>query len=256
MESNSPKKIQFAVPLFESHLDPEAAEQIRRRRPTPASLVILNESSPEVDEKRENNPQGENAEMSPQQRKKSVYTPPTMKELQLLVEHHLQKQEQPKQDYSESDPSCLDELSPMMTECCHSNGAPACLADTDWGTLNCCEHISNQTGIQLLLNDEEPPDNSSVAVTGTEQVAPLKCNDDVPHQFSRSSQDQQTETGTDEQTLRPQRKDTPFLRQPPPLMAELRHMGLENGLDLEAVAALALRIRSLLEWAKLRSRCL
>ncbi|XP_072117853.1 protein phosphatase 1 regulatory subunit 1C isoform X5 [Mobula birostris] len=219
MESNSPKKIQFAVPLFESHLDPEAAEQIRRRRPTPASLVILNESSPEVDEKRENNPQGENAEMSPQQRKKSVYTPPTMKaELQLLVEHHLQKQEQPKQDYSESDPSCLDELSPMMTECCHSNGAPACLADTDWGTLNCCEHISNQTGIQLLLNDEEPPDNSSVAVTGTEQVAPLKCNDDVPHQFSRSSQDQQTETGTDEQTLRPQRKDTPFLRQPPPLM--------------------------------------
>ncbi|XP_051876751.1 protein phosphatase 1 regulatory subunit 1C isoform X4 [Pristis pectinata] len=164
MESNSPKKIQFAVPLFQSHLDPEAAEQIRRRRPTPASLVILNESSPEVDEKRENNPQGENAEMSPQQRKKSVYTPPTMKELQLLVEHHLQKQEQPEQDYSESDPSCLDELSPMMTECCHSNGAPACLADTDWGTLNCCEHISNQTDIKLLLNAEDHPGNSSIGV--------------------------------------------------------------------------------------------
>lgn len=28
MESNSPKKIQFAVPLFQSHLDPEAAEQV------------------------------------------------------------------------------------------------------------------------------------------------------------------------------------------------------------------------------------
>ncbi|XP_072903176.1 protein phosphatase 1 regulatory subunit 1C isoform X7 [Hemitrygon akajei] len=144
MESNSPKKIQFAVPLFESHLDPEAAEQIRRRRPTPASLVILNESSPEVDEKRENNPQGENAEMSPQQRKKSVYTPPTMK------------------------------------------------------------------------------------VTGTEQVAPLKCNDDVPHLFSRSSQDQQTETGTDEQTLRPRRKDTPFLHQPPPLMTGVKHLRSKN----------------------------
>ncbi|XP_059822777.1 protein phosphatase 1 regulatory subunit 1C isoform X3 [Hypanus sabinus] len=229
MESNSPKKIQFAVPLFESHLDPEAAEQIRRRRPTPASLVILNESSPEVDEKRENNPQGENAEMSPQQRKKSVYTPPTMKaELQLLVEQHLQKQEQPKQDYSESDPSCLDELSPMMTECCHSKGAPACLAGTDWGTLKSCEHISNQTGIQLLLNAEEPPDNSSIAVTGTEQVAPLKCNDDVPHPFSRSSQDQQTETGTDEQTLRPRRKDTPFLHQPPPLMTGVKHLRSKN----------------------------
>ncbi|XP_007888297.1 protein phosphatase 1 regulatory subunit 1C isoform X4 [Callorhinchus milii] len=84
MEPNSPKKIQFAMPLFQSQLDPEAAEQIRRRRPTPASLVILNESSPEVDEKRENNPQGKNAEMSPQQRKKSVYTPPTMKGVKLL----------------------------------------------------------------------------------------------------------------------------------------------------------------------------
>ncbi|XP_075462885.1 protein phosphatase 1 regulatory subunit 1C isoform X3 [Ascaphus truei] len=48
MEPNSPKKIQFAVPLFQSQLDPEAAEQIRKRRPTPASLVILNDhSSPE-----------------------------------------------------------------------------------------------------------------------------------------------------------------------------------------------------------------
>ncbi|XP_067890687.1 protein phosphatase 1 regulatory subunit 1C isoform X2 [Heterodontus francisci] len=215
MEPNSPKKIQFAMPLFQSHLDPEAAEQIRRRRPTPASLVILNESSPEVDEKKENNPQGENAEMSPQQRKKSVYTPPTMKELQLLVEHHLQKQEQPEQDYSESDPSCLDELSPMMTECCHSNGAPAFLADTDWGPLNCCEHISNQTGIKLLLNAEDHPGNSSIGVTGTEQVVPLKCNGDA--------QQQQTETYTDEQTLKPRRKDTPFQHQPP-LMTGVKHL--------------------------------
>uniref|UniRef100_UPI00398F5823 protein phosphatase 1 regulatory subunit 1C isoform X2 n=1 Tax=Pristiophorus japonicus TaxID=55135 RepID=UPI00398F5823 len=227
MEPNSPKKIQFAMPLFQSHLDPEAAEQIRRRRPTPASLVILNESSPEVDEKRENNPQGENTEMSPQQRKKSVYTPPTMKELQLLVEHHLQKQEQPEQDYSESDPSCLDELSPMMTECCHSNGAPAFLADTDWGPLNCCEHISNQTGIKLLLNAEDHPGNSSIGVTGTEQVVSLKCNDDVPHQFSRSSEQQKTETDTDEQSLKPRRKDTPFQHQPP-LMTVVKHLRTQN----------------------------
>lgn len=30
MEPNSPKKIQFAVPLFQSQIDPEAAEQVRR----------------------------------------------------------------------------------------------------------------------------------------------------------------------------------------------------------------------------------
>ncbi|KAF7245061.1 Protein phosphatase 1 regulatory subunit 1C, partial [Varanus komodoensis] len=46
MEPNSPKKIQFAVPLFQSQIDPEAAEQIRKRRPTPASLVIMTDSPP------------------------------------------------------------------------------------------------------------------------------------------------------------------------------------------------------------------
>ncbi|XP_074071665.1 protein phosphatase 1 regulatory subunit 1C isoform X1 [Macrotis lagotis] len=80
MEPNSPKKIQFAVPLFQSQIAPEAAEQIRKRRPTPASLVILNEhNSPEIDEKRVTNSQAESQNASPKQRKQSVYTPPAMK---------------------------------------------------------------------------------------------------------------------------------------------------------------------------------
>ncbi|XP_074822960.1 protein phosphatase 1 regulatory subunit 1C isoform X2 [Natator depressus] len=80
MEPNSPKKIQFAVPLFQSQIDPVAAEQIRKRRPTPASLVIMNEHSPpEIDEKRKNNSQGESQNASPKQRKQSVYTPPAIK---------------------------------------------------------------------------------------------------------------------------------------------------------------------------------
>ncbi|KAG8432512.1 hypothetical protein GDO86_016961 [Hymenochirus boettgeri] len=78
MEPNSPKKIQFAVPVFQSQLDPEASEQIRKRRPTPASLVILNEHSPpEIDEKRMNSTNEEN--VSPKQRKQSVFTAPAMK---------------------------------------------------------------------------------------------------------------------------------------------------------------------------------
>jgi len=32
MEPNSPKKIQFAVPLFQSQLDPQAAEHVSRER--------------------------------------------------------------------------------------------------------------------------------------------------------------------------------------------------------------------------------
>ncbi|KAG2458913.1 PPR1C phosphatase, partial [Polypterus senegalus] len=46
MEPNSPKKIQFAVPLFQSQLDPQASEQIRKRRPTPATLVIIDDQAP------------------------------------------------------------------------------------------------------------------------------------------------------------------------------------------------------------------
>nr|XP_012641253.1 protein phosphatase 1 regulatory subunit 1C [Microcebus murinus] len=80
MEPNSPKKIQFAVPLFQSQIAPEAAEQIRKRRPTPASLVILNEhNTPEIDDKRVPNTQVESQNAPPKQRKQSVYTPPAMK---------------------------------------------------------------------------------------------------------------------------------------------------------------------------------
>ncbi|KAM9248757.1 protein phosphatase 1 regulatory subunit 1C isoform 1-T1 [Dugong dugon] len=96
MEPNSPKKIQFAVPLFQSQIAPEAAEQlglccsqIRKRRPTPASLVILNEHNPpEIDDKRVTNTQGESQNASPKQRKQSVYTPPAMKGVKHLKDQN------------------------------------------------------------------------------------------------------------------------------------------------------------------------
>ncbi|NXL44353.1 PPR1C phosphatase, partial [Podilymbus podiceps] len=85
MEPNSPKKIQFAVPLFQSQIDPEAAEQIRKRRPTPASLVIMNEHVPPALPALVSYclslcfvpPQCQSA--SPKQRKQSVFTPPALK---------------------------------------------------------------------------------------------------------------------------------------------------------------------------------
>ncbi|KAM4699645.1 protein phosphatase 1 regulatory subunit 1A isoform 3-T4 [Discoglossus pictus] len=90
MESNSPRKIQFTVPLLEPHLDPEAAEQIRRRRPTPATLVLSSDQS------------------SP--------------ELQLLAEHHLCKQG----SEDEGTPQRQDSLDdrPSVGCCCHGNTAP------------------------------------------------------------------------------------------------------------------------------------
>uniref|UniRef100_A0A8D0SH05 Protein phosphatase 1 regulatory subunit 1A n=1 Tax=Sus scrofa TaxID=9823 RepID=A0A8D0SH05_PIG len=94
-QDHSPRKIQFTVPLLEPHLDPEAAEQIRRRRPTPATLVLTSDqSSPEVDEDRIPNPLLKpTLSMSPRQRKKVTRTTPTMKELQMMVEHHLGQQQ-------------------------------------------------------------------------------------------------------------------------------------------------------------------
>ncbi|KAK6315270.1 protein phosphatase 1 regulatory subunit 1A [Coregonus clupeaformis] len=82
MEPNSPKKIQFSVPMFQRQLDPQASEHIRKRRPTPATHVIyLPPDLTAADDKQMTSHQGEvqSAESSPAQRKHSVYTPPTMK---------------------------------------------------------------------------------------------------------------------------------------------------------------------------------
>ncbi|XP_074836028.1 protein phosphatase 1 regulatory subunit 1A isoform X2 [Carettochelys insculpta] len=89
MEPNSPRRIQFTVPLLEPHLDPEAAEQIRRRRPTPATLVLSSDQS------------------SP--------------ELQMMVEHHLCKQ----QGEEEEDAS-VGSQEPHSPGCCrHGNTDPS-----------------------------------------------------------------------------------------------------------------------------------
>ncbi|XP_036806799.1 protein phosphatase 1 regulatory subunit 1A isoform X2 [Oncorhynchus mykiss] len=81
MDTGSPRKIQFTMPLLDSHLDPEAAEQIRRRRPTPATLVASSDqSSPEIDEDRLPNQLYKAALMnSPRQRRKGARATPTMK---------------------------------------------------------------------------------------------------------------------------------------------------------------------------------
>ncbi|XP_069735562.1 protein phosphatase 1 regulatory subunit 1A isoform X2 [Phaenicophaeus curvirostris] len=100
MEPGSPRRIQFTEPLLEPHLDPEAAEQIRRRRPTPANLVLSSDqSSPEIDEDRlPHSLLKSGLAVSPRQRKKVSRTTPTMKELQMMVEHHLCKQARGEED--------------------------------------------------------------------------------------------------------------------------------------------------------------
>ncbi|KAM9176932.1 LOW QUALITY PROTEIN: protein phosphatase 1 regulatory subunit 1A [Mergus octosetaceus] len=140
MEPNSPRKIQFTVPLLEPHLDPEAAEQIRRRRPTPANLVLSSDqSSPEIDEDRLPPLLKSGLAMSPRQRKKVSRTT-HMKELQMMVEHHLCKQAQAEEEEEEAaaaaaaaasqehGPGCCHHGDSGDTEHSHSPGGSCPLA--------------------------------------------------------------------------------------------------------------------------------
>uniref|UniRef100_A0A1A8L7J7 Protein phosphatase 1, regulatory (Inhibitor) subunit 1C n=1 Tax=Nothobranchius pienaari TaxID=704102 RepID=A0A1A8L7J7_9TELE len=77
MEPGSPKKIQFAVPPLQGQLDPQAAEHIRRRRPTPATLQIYRQPGPDVGDHQSTSGESQNSDTS--QRKQSAYAPPTMK---------------------------------------------------------------------------------------------------------------------------------------------------------------------------------
>ncbi|XP_041646029.1 protein phosphatase 1 regulatory subunit 1C-like [Cheilinus undulatus] len=76
MEPSSPKKIQFAVPPLQGQLDPQAAEHIRRRRPTPATLQIYRQPGTDGDQ---HNASGESQASEASQRKQSTYAPPSMK---------------------------------------------------------------------------------------------------------------------------------------------------------------------------------
>ncbi|XP_063808280.1 protein phosphatase 1 regulatory subunit 1A isoform X1 [Pseudophryne corroboree] len=159
MEPNSPRKIQFTVPLLEPHLDPEAAEQIRRRRPTPATLVLSSDqSSPEIDEERiPNNLQKSTLSMSPHQRKKVTRTTPTMKELQLLAEHHFCKQGSEDEGTPQSQNSVDNR--PGLGCCCHGN-TPPIQASQQMSSCSCYTQDGQQENNSLGRKQDSQLDSS------------------------------------------------------------------------------------------------
>ncbi|XP_062993987.1 protein phosphatase 1 regulatory subunit 1B isoform X3 [Elgaria multicarinata webbii] len=85
------KKIQFAVPAPPSQLDPRAVEMIRRRRPTPALLFQLSEtSSPEDEATPYQRALGEGYHLKNKRNSPCVYTPPSLKAVQRLAQSHLE----------------------------------------------------------------------------------------------------------------------------------------------------------------------
>ncbi|XP_072522610.1 protein phosphatase 1 regulatory subunit 1A-like [Salminus brasiliensis] len=165
METGSPRKIQFTVPLLDSHLDPEAAEQ--------------SHLTAEVDEDRLSNHLYKQALLnSPRQRRKGAKGTPTMKELQFMVEHHLYRQQQGAAD--ESSESCLSErTSPDAMPC----GEELPVDEGTWTTeketvealekLRCqMESLSEAAGGTEPSPAREQPGSAAVTPATSQQQAP------------------------------------------------------------------------------------
>ncbi|XP_044303039.1 protein phosphatase 1 regulatory subunit 1B isoform X3 [Varanus komodoensis] len=91
MDPKERKKIQFSVPAPPSQLDPRAVEMIRRRRPTPALLFQLSEtSSPEDEATPYQRALGEGYHLKNKRNSPCVYTPPSLKAVQRLAQSHLE----------------------------------------------------------------------------------------------------------------------------------------------------------------------
>ncbi|XP_069509307.1 protein phosphatase 1 regulatory subunit 1A isoform X2 [Ambystoma mexicanum] len=133
MDPNSPRKIQFTVPLLEPYLDPEAAEQIRRRRPTPATLVLTSDQS------------------SP--------------ELQLLAEHHLCRQQQEAEGGGSVDHQ--DSLPETHTPgCCHHGSTDPSQAPGEAEPCGCLRNDSAEVETRLSSQESVHSDGSEGGKSG------------------------------------------------------------------------------------------
>ncbi|CAL8369645.1 protein phosphatase 1 regulatory subunit 1C isoform X2 [Gadus morhua] len=135
MEPSSPKKLQFDVPPLQGQLDPQAAEHIRRRRPTPATLQIYRLPIG-TDAGGQNTASGETQDPEAAQRKQGTYAAPTMKELQMGVEQHLLGP-----DVCETD----GQMSPITAQL---YGSPAL-----WDNHNGPEEANGNETVLLLANE-------------------------------------------------------------------------------------------------------
>uniref|UniRef100_A0A8D0GJI3 Protein phosphatase 1 regulatory subunit 1B n=1 Tax=Sphenodon punctatus TaxID=8508 RepID=A0A8D0GJI3_SPHPU len=96
MDPKERKKIQFSVPAPPSQLDPRAVEMIRRRRPTPAMLFQMSEqSSPEEESTPYQRALSESHHVKTKRSTTCVYTPPSLKAVQRIVQSHLESNSSP-----------------------------------------------------------------------------------------------------------------------------------------------------------------
>ncbi|KAM4729641.1 protein phosphatase 1 regulatory subunit 1C-like [Anableps anableps] len=163
MEPGSPKKIQFAVPPLQGQIDPQAAEHIRRRRPTPATLQIYRHLVRDVGDQQ--NASGEPQASDAAQRKQSTYAPPSMKDLQLGVEQHLLGA-----GFCETD----SQLSPITAQL-YATGYT-------WANHNQPEEPNGNEACLLLANQERGVAESNSSGGKLERTVPEEEEEETSHQ--------------------------------------------------------------------------
>ncbi|XP_035317232.1 protein phosphatase 1 regulatory subunit 1A isoform X1 [Cricetulus griseus] len=168
--------------------EPEEAfcRQIRRRRPTPATLVLTSDqSSPEIDEDRIPNPLLKSTlSMSPRQRKKMTRTTPTMKELQTMVEHHLGQQKQGEEPEGATESTGNQESCPPGIPDTGSASRPATPGIAQ-KPAESTPKIQEQRGVQPSTEDPSahmpPLDSQGASLPGASSIPQLLSALHSPH---------------------------------------------------------------------------
>uniref|UniRef100_V9L763 Protein phosphatase 1 regulatory subunit 1B n=1 Tax=Callorhinchus milii TaxID=7868 RepID=V9L763_CALMI len=113
MEPKDRRKIQFSMPMIPSNLDPRAVEMIRRRRPTPATLFRVSDtSSPEEETSpRQRSPSSDNGLPRPRRAATTAYKPPSIKAVQHIVQSQLRAEGQGKRSADDAGPNTADDSS-------------------------------------------------------------------------------------------------------------------------------------------------
>ncbi|XP_005994098.1 protein phosphatase 1 regulatory subunit 1B isoform X1 [Latimeria chalumnae] len=175
MEPKNRKKIQFSVPALPSQLDPRAVEMIRRRRPTPATLFRVSEhSSPEEEFSPHQRSVGENGVLKSKRPNPCVYTPPSLKAVQRIVQAHLQSiNSEPNSKFSDESQECdYNEDSTLSdTSECESWPLKTCDMEEIREVLNeCRDDASSDTESGLTEGQPSAPEASN-----QEPIQPRHC---------------------------------------------------------------------------------
>uniref|UniRef100_A0A8C4WXC5 Uncharacterized protein n=1 Tax=Eptatretus burgeri TaxID=7764 RepID=A0A8C4WXC5_EPTBU len=150
-ERKGSKKIKFVVPKLHGHLDPRTSEHIRKRRPTPATL-FHNEQF--TQDERESEIAGAKGDHD-REGLHGTYNPPSMRELQTLVELHIQATEEKGEEEDEFSEMAEEKDEEGKADLSCRIGPEVCVAmETGMGTIKQSEKPNDLAHQQQMERKE------------------------------------------------------------------------------------------------------